>query len=56
MEYCKQIELWLNDEIMPPDTDDYEFNIIKRNELTPRVFNPRQYSKKVLRIKEALKK
>ena len=56
LEYCKQIELWLNDEIMPPDTDDYEFNIIKRNELTPRVFNPRQYSKKVLRIKEALKK
>lgn len=56
LEYCQQIEQWVNKRIMPADTDDYEFNEISRNDLTPNVFNPKRYSKKVFQIEKALKK
>lgn len=54
--YISAIETWVNSGTLPEETNNYSFNTCDKNLIERDFLSPRCYSKKVLQIKELLKK
>lgn len=56
IDYCEDIEDWLDTDQIPEDQAEYEFNEISREDLAPDVFSPVRYRKRAMQLYKVINK